>query len=229
MRKTAAFIMSLLLAVLVSGCAGQGEETEDTREIQETSAQSDRGEETSEEEVQDSGGEETMGEEAQDKGESRVLVAYFSATGTTKAVAEQMGEILGADLFEIIPVEEYSSEDLNYNDDNCRANQEQQDAAFRPEIAETVENIEDYDVIFVGHPIWWGEEPRIIDTFLESYDFSGKTMVDFCTSGGSGISGSERNLQEICSEAEWLPGRRFSGGADEEEIREWIAELNLDV
>ena len=152
----------------------------------------------------------------------KILVAYFSATGTTRPIAEEIATVTGGDLFEIIPAEPYTDEDLDYNDDNCRANEEQNDDTARPEISNEIENIDEYDIVFIGHPIWWGKEPKIIDTFLESYDFSGKTMVDFCTSGGSDISQSESNLKEICSDSIWLEGKRFEGS---EEVADWISSL----
>ena len=120
-----------------------------------------------------------------------------------------------------------TEEDLDYSNDNCRANQEQNDDTARPEISDTVENIDEYDVVFIGHPIWWGIEPRIIDTFLESYDFSGKTMVDFCTSGGSGISESESNLKEICPDSVWLEGKRFLGSSSHDDIADWVDNMNF--
>ncbi|MBC8530947.1 flavodoxin [Gehongia tenuis] len=158
----------------------------------------------------------------------RVLVAYFSATGTTKPIAEYIAEAADADLFEIVPAEPYSADDLNYNDNGCRANREQQNNDARPAISGSIENMGDYDVIFIGHPIWWGEEPRIIDTFVETYDLSGKTVIDFCTSGGSGISQSESNLKALCpGDVTWLTGKRFAANADYEEIQEWTESLSL--
>ena len=124
--------------------------------------------------------------------------------------------------------EPYSSDDLNYNNDDCRANREQQDADMRPEIENAVENMESYDIIFIGYPIWFGEEPRIIDTFMESYDFSGKTIVPFCTSGGSGIDSSAANLEQLTSGAQWLEGRRLNGSDSQEKIMEWVNSLGLD-
>ena len=151
----------------------------------------------------------------------------FSATGTTRPIAEEIANVTGGDLFEIVPVQPYSEEDLDYSNDNCRANQEQNDDTARPEISDTIENIDEYDVVFIGHPIWWGIEPRIIDTFLESYDFSGKTMVDFCTSGGSGISESESNLKEICPDSVWLEGKRFLESSSHDDIADWVDNMNF--
>lgn len=116
---------------------------------------------------------------------TKSLVAYFSVTGNTKAFAEKIAALSGSDIFEIVPETPYTSDDINYSNDNCRANTEQHDDNARPKILEKIENFENYDVIFLGYPIWWGTMPKIINTFTESYDFSGKTVIPFCTSGGS--------------------------------------------
>ena len=137
-------------------------------------------------------------------------------------MSEKIVEVTGADYFEIIPTEPYSESDLNYSDDGCRANREQQDETARPSISGNIENIEQYEVVLIGHPIWWGMEPRIMDTFMESYDFSGKTLANFCTSGGSGINTSTENLKALSIEANWLDGKRFSGRADTDEMQTWI-------
>mgnify|MGYP002733513619 FL=1 len=137
-------------------------------------------------------------------------------------MSEKIVEVTGADYFEIIPTEPYSESDLNYSDDRCRANREQQDETARPSISGNIENIEQYEVVLIGHPIWWGMEPRIMDTFMESYDFSGKTLANFCTSGGSGINTSTENLKALSTEANWLDGKRFSGRADTDEMQTWI-------
>ena len=156
-----------------------------------------------------------------------VLVAYFSATGNTEHIAEHLVSILGADLYEIVPEVPYTSEDLNYSNDDCRANQEQNDPAARPAISGSVENLEDYEVIFLGYPIWWGDAPKIISTFLESYDFSGKTIVPFCTSGSSSIGGSVSGLEALTDGATWLDGQRFSGSASRETVSRWVDSLGL--
>ena len=157
----------------------------------------------------------------------KILVAYFSATGTTKGVAENLAAALNADLYEITPQEPYTAEDLNYNDRTTRATVEQNTPDVRPAIAGGVDNMEQYDTVFIGYPIWWGDAPRIVSTFAESYDFAGKTAVAFCTSGGSGIATSERTLREQADGAEWLSGKLFSGGASVEELREWVAGLGV--
>lgn len=159
--------------------------------------------------------------------ETYVLVAYFSATGNTENVARHIRTVLDADLYEIVPEEPYTGDDLNYSNDNCRANQEQNDPDVRPAIAGTLEHPEDYDVVFLGYPIWWGEAPKIMYTFLGSYDFDGVTIVPFCTSGSSGIGSSAENLQALAPDANWLPGQRFDGSASQEEVAAWMEELEL--
>lgn len=161
---------------------------------------------------------------AQENG--RVLVAYFSATGNTENVANHIKDILGdaADLHQIQPETPYTSADLNYNTD-CRANREQNDDSARPAIAGGVENMEQYDVVFLGYPIWWGRSPKIIHTFLEGYDFTGKTIVPFCTSGSSPYSDS--TIRPLAPSADWRTGQRFGGGAARSAAESWIDGLDL--
>ena len=158
-----------------------------------------------------------------------VLMAYFSATGNTENIAEHLVSILDADLYEIVPEVPYTSEDLNYSNSDCRANQEQNDPAARPAISGGVENMEDYEVVFLGYPIWWGDAPKIISTFLETYDFDGKTIVPFCTSGSSSIGGSVSDLEALTDGATWLEGQRFSGSASQETVSQWVNSLGLDL
>ena len=172
--------------------------------------------------------EEPSPEPAPDEG-ADVLVAYFSATGNTEIIAEHLVSILDADLYEIVPQVPYSSEDLNYSNDDCRANQEQNDPTARPSISGSVENMEDYEVIFLGYPIWWGDAPKIISTFLETYDFDGKTIVPFCTSGSSSIGSSADDLDALTQGAAWLEGQRFSGTASQETVSQWVDSLGLDL
>ena len=161
--------------------------------------------------------------------EGGVLVAYFSATGNTEGIAQHLQSILDADLYEIVPEVAYTDEDLNYSNDSCRANQEQNDPAARPAITGTLEHPENYDVVFLGYPIWWGQAPKVIYTFLESYDFGDATIVPFCTSGSSGIGSSADGLQELTENARWLDGQRFSSGADQDEVAQWVDSLGLDL
>ncbi len=161
--------------------------------------------------------------------ESRALVVYFSATGNTEAVAETIASVTGADVYEIIPEIPYTSEDLNYNDDNSRANQEMNDENARPAISGGIENIDDYDTIFLGYPIWWGTMPRIINTFLDTYDLSGKTILPFCTSGSSGISSSVERIRNICPNSDVKDGMRGTSSTDAAQIQEWIASAGLEI
>ena len=156
-----------------------------------------------------------------------VLVAYFSATGNTENIAEHLETALNADLYEIVPEVPYTDEDLNYSNSDCRSNQEQNDSAARPAISGGVENMGDYEVIFLGYPIWWGDAPKIISSFLESYDFAGKTIVPFCTSGSSSIGESAEALRALASDAVWLDGQRFSGNDTLETVEQWLDSLGL--
>ena len=140
--------------------------------------------------------------------QKKVLVTYFSVTGTTKSAAKKIQKATKGKLYEIKAADPYTEADINYDNDNCRANKEQQDESVRPAVKGKVKNIRSYDVIFVGYPIWWGKEPRIIRTFLESYDFKGKKIVPFCTSGGSGISGSMSGVKKSAK------GAKVQSGAD---------------
>lgn len=157
----------------------------------------------------------------------KVLIVYFSATNNTESIANHLDTILDADLYEITPKQPYSSADLNYNNTDCRANREQNDASARPAISGVVDNMEQYDVIFLGYPIWWGQAPKIISTFLESYDLSGKTIVPFCTSGSSGIGSSATNLHSLAADATWMDGQRFSGNASRSTVEAWVNGLGL--
>ena len=157
---------------------------------------------------------------------SHVLVAYFSATGTTRSLAEYAAETLNADLYEIVPETPYTDADLEYYT-NGRADREQSDPAARPAISGGVEDMGQYDVVLLGYPIWHGRSPKIVSTFLESYDFSGKTIAPFCTSHSSGIGSSDTDLHSLAADANWLSGRRFAGGTSRSTIEEWIGGLNL--
>ena len=148
----------------------------------------------------------------------KVLVAYFSASGVTATLAQRMAKILGADLFEIVPKEIYTKADLNWMDKKSRSSVEMNDRNSRPEIAGKVENISQYQTVFVGFPIWWYREPSIIDTFMESYNFDGITVIPFATSGGSGMGDSGRNMQVLAKGARVVEGKKFSPKASEEEI-----------
>jgi flavodoxin len=156
------------------------------------------------------------------KTDKKIAVIYFSATGNTKEVAESIKDITGGELTEIIPLKEYTSADLNYNDSNTRATKEQNNPSSRPEIKNTI-NV-DYDVIYLGYPIWWGDVPHIILTFIDTYDLDGKTIIPFCTSGSSSIDNSLNTLKNYNININWVDGKRLTN--NKKEIENWINSLN---
>ena len=218
-------ISMLLISVFtVLGLVGCGEESSNSETVSTTEI-SESETTTVTDEVEANDIQDTVDESSDEK----MLVIYFSATGTTKGIAEKIASVTGADLYEIVPKEPYTDEDLNYSDDSSRATVEQNDPDVRPEYEDIQVDIENnYSTIFIGYPIWWGQEPRIMDTFVESNNFDGKTIIPFCTSGSSGIESSSANLVEKAGTGNWLSGNRFSGSATEDEIKNWISELEID-
>ena len=158
---------------------------------------------------------------------SKILVAYFSASGTTKHIAETLALAIDSDLYEIKPAEPYTSADLNWQDKHSRSSVEMNDPSSRPELADKDANIAAYDLIFLGFPIWWYTAPTIIHTFLESYDFTGKSIILFATSGGSGLGKSANELASSCPEAKIIDGRLLNGNPSEDVLKDW-AENFLD-
>ena len=157
--------------------------------------------------------------------EKKVLVAVFSASGVTKRVGEKIAEISGGDFFEIVPEEKYTSADLNYMNSKSRSSLEMKDPSARPKVAGLVEDMDAYDTVIIGFPIWWGVAPRIIETFLESYDFSGKTILPFCTSGGSGVGSSDTALHKNATgDVKWGKGVKINR-PNEAEIEKWLDEV----
>ncbi len=157
----------------------------------------------------------------------KALVAYFSASGVTGKVAQALAQAAGADLFEIRPEVPYTAADLDWHDKTSRSTLEMQDPASRPAIGETLENMADYDVVFVGFPIWWYVAPTIVSTFLESYDFSGKTVIPFATSGGSGMGKTDSVLHALCPDTvQWRSGKLLNM-ASEKELKDWLASLEI--
>ena len=158
---------------------------------------------------------------------TRALVAYFSATGTTRQAAETLAKAIDADIFEIEPTERYTSADLNWRNQSSRSSREMKDDAARPAIVRTVSNMDDYDVVFVGFPIWWYVEPRIIDTFLEAHDFSGKTIMPFATSGGSGLGKAPQRMATLAPGATVEDGKLLNRSPDAETLRKWAQGMSL--
>ncbi len=156
---------------------------------------------------------------------SKTLVAYFSASGTTARVASELASAIGADLYEIEPKAPYTAADLNWNDRTSRSSVEMNDENCRPEVATAVEDMDAYDTVFVGFPVWWYVEPRIIDTFLESYDFTGKTIVPFATSGGSGLGKAPQRMQQIAAGSTVVAGKLLNGRPNAAALRAWAESL----
>ena len=158
---------------------------------------------------------------------SKILVAYFSASGVTKNAAEKLAQAANADLFEIKPVRPYTDADLDWTDKKSRSTIEMNDLSSRPEIAKKCENMGSYDVVFVGFPIWWYVEPRIIDTFLDSYDFSGKTVIPFATSGGSGLGKTAENFKKLLGENVIVKDAKMLTRASKNDVSGWVKSLGL--
>ena len=156
--------------------------------------------------------------------ENRVLVAYFSITGHTAKVAEEIYALTEGDIYEIVPLYPYEEEDLQYYVE-CRSTVEQSDPTIRPEIGSPDLDMSSYSVIFIGYPIWYGEEPRILDTFVEKYDFEGKTVIPFCTSDNSPIGDSGKNLESNAGSGSWLEGMRFPADFSKEDVEDFVREV----
>lgn len=238
MKKITAIFLSFLMVIGLAACSGNTEQTGQPSTQPSTENSSSAGT-TDNESSAPADSSSTPDNESSvptdssstpdnEEGSLKVLVAYFSATGTTEGVAEHIANGLNAELYEIVPEQPYTSADLDWNDNDSRSTIEMNDPNARPAISGSVENMEQYDVVFIGYPIWWYDAPRIVSTFMESYDFSGKTIVPFCTSGGSGIGSSASNLEKLTSNAEWLDGQRLNGSDSQDEVMEWVNSLGLD-
>ena len=209
MKKIVMYLLVLCMVLLLAGCGGNAMDSPTAEAAQETAEKN------------------VTATERED--ENRVLVAYFSATNVTEGVAESIADAMHASLYEIVPADPYTEEDLNYDQENSRSTIEMKDSTVRPAISGSVENMEQYHIIFLGYPIWWGEAPRILDTFVESYDFSGKIIVPFCTSASSALGSSASQLESLTEGAQWLAGQRFSGSSSREEIEQWLNGLDFST
>ena len=220
MKKMVAFALPLVMLLTLMAC-GNTDASEGQKESSNPAAvPSEQGEVQ-----QDEAGQEMPQQEIDM--DTKTLVVYFSCTGTTKPLAEYAAEILGADLYEIVPEEPYTEADLAYYT-NGRADREQEDPDSRPAISGSVDNMDQYETIVIGYPIWHGQAPRIISTFLESYDFAGKTIVPFCTSHSSGIGSSASNLHSLCPDSTvWSESRRFEAGTSKDTIAEWLGSVDI--
>ena len=224
MKKVFPFLMIIAVLFCFSACSSSATSGSESS-TSETSSSSTEQTSTTLQETQ-SVTESTTPATEPEEIEPKSLVVYFSCTGNTKAVAEKISQLTGADLYEIVPADPYTAEDLNYNNDSCRANREMNDASARPEIGSNAVEISAYDTVYIGYPIWWGTMPRIINTFLDTYDLSGKTVMPFCTSGGSGVSKSLSDIRALEPAADVRDGLKANGSSDSS-IDEWIRKNGL--
>lgn len=221
MKKISALIISALMLFSLTACGNtsSGNGTSSNRTEQNSGSAGNQNESSS-----------TQGETApSDSENAKILVAYFSATNTTKGIAEKIAKSVSGDLYQIVPQEPYTSDDLNYNNSKSRSSVEMNDPDVRPAISGSVDNMEQYDIVFVGYPIWWGDAPRIVSTFVESYSFTDKTVVPFCTSSSSGVGSSASNLKRQSGGGNWLDGTRLKSNSSDSDIYGWINGLGLNL
>ena len=223
MKKITVFLMGLVLVFSLAACSNTG-----------TSSPSGQGSSVPENSAPSSAVPVTSGDASQPDTEPTAtngdtLVVYFSATGNTEEAAGYIAEITGGDLFALEPADPYTSEDLNWTNEDSRVVYEHDnpDARAVELVADTVDNWEDYDTVFIGYPIWWGIAAWPVDTFVEANDFTGKTIIPFCTSSSSGLGESGDLLEELAGTGNWLEGGRFSSGVTEETVQAWIDSLGL--
>ena len=211
MKKAMALILSMMMAMGLTACSGDN-----------GSSQSAGG-------SQASGSSSAVQSEETNGAASNVLVVYYSATRNTEEAAGYIAELTGGDLFELEPTDPYTDADLNYGDPDSRVSREYADESLRDValVADTVENWEDYDTVFVGYPIWWGIAAWPVDTFVEANDFTGKTVIPFCTSASSGLGQSGELLAELAGTGDWQEGTRFRSSVSEDDVRTWLDELGL--
>lgn len=217
MKKITALLLSLLI---VSGLAACGTEPS-TSEPDTDSPQTSGGPQTS--------GEPQTSADTPQTGDESILVVYFSATGNTERAAGYIAQLTSADLFELQPAEPYTDEDLDWTADGSRVNREHEDESLRDVelTADTVDNWDEYDTVFIGYPIWWGIAAWPVDTFVQANDFTGKTVIPFCTSSSSGLGQSGELLAEAAGTGDWQEGVRFGSGVSEADVREWLDSLNM--
>lgn len=217
MKKITALIMSLLMITSLAACGSNETNTPAPSEPESSESQS----------AQDS----TMESEAsqEESATGKTLVVYFSATGNTESAANYIAQATGGDLFELEPAEPYTDEDLNYNNDDSRVSREHEDESLRDVelVADTVENWDEYDTVFIGYPIWWGIAAWPVDSFVKANDFTGKTVIPFATSASSDLGQSGELLAELAGTGDWQEGQRFSSSVSEEDIQAWVDDLGL--
>ena len=223
-KKIGSFLMAVLMSVSLAACGGTaGDPTSGNNTETTASEDTAKNDETTSDETADDSGDEKHAEGG------KVLVVYYSASGNTDRVAKAIADTADADLFELIPTEPYTSEDLSWTTNGSRVNREHDDESLRDIELEstTVDNWDDYETVFIGYPIWWAIAAWPVDNFVKNNDFTGKTVIPFCTSASSGIGQSGKLLAEMAGTGDWQEGQRFSSGASEETVAEWVDELGL--
>lgn len=213
MKRTKGILGFVMAACLLGGLAGCGGQAAPARPASSSPASSA---------AADAASSEAAAVSSVPAPEDGVLVAYFSATGNTRAVAEKIAALTGGDLYEIVPAQPYTSEDLDWRNSQSRSSQEMDDPDARPEIAGSPVEMDGYGTLYLGYPIWHGQAPRILSTFVESCDLKGVRVIPFCTSGSSGIGSSADSLAEQAGGGAWLEGRRFDSGVPDSELQAWI-------
>ena len=231
-KKLLSLSLAAVMALSLAAC-GQSDATDDSQSAgpnqEETSTPAptptpENGEDTSAPDASEP-------EDSQSGENGGVLVVYYSATGNTEAVAGYIAEATGGDLFELEPAEPYNDADLNWTDENSRVTLEHEDESLRDVelVADTVDNWDSYDTVFIGYPIWWGIAAWPVDGFVEANDFTGKTVIPFCTSSSSGLGQSGELLAEMAGTGDWQEGQRFRSSASQEDVTEWVASLGLSA
>ncbi len=234
MKKILTLILSFTLVFCLTSCGKGGNENSTQSSQEDNSTKMESTQEPSESAEVELTDEETVSEtssESQPEGteDGKILVVYYSATNNTKGVAEHIATETGGDLFEIVPKNPYSSDDLDWRNNNSRVSVEHDNPDQRVVELENanVTDWDSYDTVFIGYPIWWGIAAWPVDGFIAANDFSGKTVIPFCTSSSSDLGESGKLLAEAAGTGDWLEGKRFSSGADEETIREWVNQLGI--
>ena len=232
MKKRGLLLLTacMMTVGILAGCSSNSEEASSTTQEVETTVEAETEAESSSTAAEETASEEASAEEVStEEAEGKTLVVYFSATGNTERVAEMIAEATGGDLFELELSDPYTDEDLNYNDENSRVSQEYADESLRNVelVAATMEGFDEYENVFVGYPVWWGIAAWPVNTFIEANDFTGKTVIPFCTSASSGLGESGELLAELAGTGDWLEGMRFRSGASEEDVVAWVESLGL--
>ena len=231
MKKLAAIFLSLAMVLSLAACGNSSSNETSASETSDSAASSETQEPSAApESTEPAESTEEPSSQPETEGEAGgTLVVYYSATGNTEQVANYIADITGGDLFELEPVEPYTSDDLDWTDDNSRVSREYYDESLRDVelVADTVENWDSYDTVFIGYPIWWGIAAWPTDGFVEANDFTGKTVIPFCTSSSSGLGESGELLAELAGTGDWQEGMRFRSSASEADVQEWIDSLSL--